>query len=240
MTCAVQDRTPKILLVDDDADLSAMLCEYLESEGFAVECAINGVDGVARALSGEHDAMILDIMMPRMNGIEVLRELRRTSQLPVLMLTAKGDQVDRVIGLELGADDYLAKPAFPRELVARLRAIMRRTPRKDQVADPLELGPLLVQVAARRVAWHGAPVELTATEFNLLVLLARAGDDVATKDDLSLQGLGRTRQSYDRSVDVHVSNLRLKLEAASGGAMGVETVRGVGYRLLVLPGSPRQ
>lgn len=210
-----------------------MLVEYLEREGFVVECVYNGADGVARALSGDHDAVILDVMLPRMNGIEVLRELRRTSQVPVLMLTAKGDQIDRVIGLELGADDYVPKPAYPRELVARLRAILRRNVRPGPVADPVEVGPLEVQVAARRAAWQGAAIELTASEFNLLVLLARAGDDVSTKDALSLEALGRARQSYDRSVDVHVSNLRLKLEAASAGALAIETVRGVGYRLQV-------
>jgi len=228
----VTTSSPSILLVDDDAELSALLREYLEGEGFEVEAVFNGVDGVARALSGQHDAVILDVMLPRMNGIDVLREIRRTSRIPVLMLTAKGDQVDRVVGLELGADDYVPKPHYPRELVARLRAILRRNGHSDsRTVDPVIRGRLEVQVATRRVTWDGKPVDLTASEFNLLVALARAGDEVMTKDALSLQGLGRPRQSYDRSVDVHVSNLRLKLEASSAGSVGIETVRGVGYRL---------
>lgn len=227
---------PSILLVDDDAELSALLREYLEGEGFVVEAVFNGADGAQRALSGEHDAVILDVMLPRMNGIDVLREIRRASQIPVLMLTARGDQVDRVVGLELGADDYVAKPHYPRELVARLRAVLRRNSAVGKpLADPLANGPLEVQVAARRASWQGVQLELTASEFNLLVVLMRTGDDVATKDALSQQGLGRVRQSYDRSVDVHVSNLRIKLEATSGSAVAIETVRGVGYRLMVAP-----
>lgn len=241
---------PRILLVDDDADLSALLREYLEREGFAVEAVFNGADGVAQALGGRFDAVILDVMLPRLNGIEALRQIRSASMVPVLMLTAKGDQVDRVVGLELGADDYVAKPYYPRELVARLRAILRRrapdpalpgAPALPRAAEPrhLALGGLDVQVAARRAAWRGAPLDLTPSEFNILVALLRAGEDVATKDALSIEGLGRPRQSYDRSVDVHVSNLRLKLEAATTGALGIETVRGVGYRLALARGDGR-
>jgi two-component system OmpR family response regulator len=232
----VNGNRPSILVVDDDAELSALLRKYLESEGFAVEAVLNGADGVTRALSGEHDAVILDVMLPRLSGIEILREIRRSSQVPVLMLTAKGDPVDRVIGLELGADDYVAKPHYPRELVARLRAVLRRqAPAGKAPAAQLTTGELKVHVAARRATWRGSAIELTASEFNLLVVLLRTGDDVATKDALSLHGLGRVRQSYDRSVDVHVSNLRLKLEASSGGLVIIETVRSVGYRLRVVP-----
>jgi len=228
--------SPHILIVDDDADLSALLREYLESEGFRVEAVFNGEDGVTRACSGEHDAVILDVMMPRLNGVEALRRIRQACDVPVLMLTARGDQIDRVVGLELGADDYVAKPYYPRELVARLRAVLRRhAPAADARPANLSMGALDLQVAARRVSWGGRAIDLTASEFNLLVVLARSGDNVATKDDLSLQGLGRERQSYDRSVDVHVSNLRLKLEAASAGALAIETIRGVGYRLRVTP-----
>lgn len=230
----VDDESPirTILLVDDDVDLSAMLSEYLESEGFRVEAVFNGVDGVTRALSGEHDAIVLDIMLPRLSGIDALRQIRQTSDVPVLMLTAKGDQVDRVVGLELGADDYVAKPYYPRELVARLRAVLRRQgvvmPARGAV---LQLGDLVVRATERRASWKDDAIDLTATEFNMLVALLRAGDDVQTKDELSLRALGRARQSYDRSFDVHISNLRQKLEGISGGVMGIETVRGVGYRL---------
>ncbi len=230
------DTERTILLVDDDAELSAMLGEYLTSEGFAVESVHNGADGVMRALSGEHGAVILDIMLPKLNGVEALRHIRQASDIPVIMLTARGDQIDRVVGLELGADDYIAKPYFPRELVARLRAVLRRrTSLADSGSDAatgvLTHGGLEVQVAARRASWHGRPIELTATEFNMLATLMRPGDDVITKDALSLSGLGRARQSYDRSVDVHVSNLRAKLAGVSGGAIAIETIRGVGYRL---------
>ncbi|MFC4253906.1 response regulator [Altererythrobacter xixiisoli] len=228
----VADTERSILLVDDDAELSAMLGEYLTSEGFAVESVHNGQDGVKRALSGEHGAVILDIMLPKLNGVEALRHIRQASDIPVIMLTARGDQIDRVVGLELGADDYIAKPYFPRELVARLRAVLRRrTSPAEAGAAVLTSGGLEVQVSARRASWHGQPIDLTATEFNMLVTLMRPGDDVITKDNLSLSGLGRARQSYDRSVDVHVSNLRTKLAACSDGAIAIETIRGVGYRL---------
>lgn len=223
-----------ILLVDDDRELGAMLGEYLESEGFRVEIVADGTRGLARALSGEHDAVVLDIMLPGLNGIDLLRSLRESNQVPVIMLSARGDEVDKVIGLELGADDYVAKPCYPRELVARLRANLRRQqPAPVEQPRTIALGGLDVHVAARKALWRGTAIELTASEFNILLVLARAGEAVATKDELSLRGLGRARQTYDRSVDVHVSNLRLKLEAISAGAASVETVRGVGYRLAV-------
>ncbi|MBT0668327.1 MULTISPECIES: response regulator transcription factor [Novosphingobium] len=232
---ASDEGAKRILLIDDDVELAALLGEYLESEGFVVDAVANGVQGIARALEGGHDVVVLDIMMPGLSGIDVLRRLRETSEVPVLMLTARGDEIDRVIGLELGADDYVAKPCFPRELVARLRAILRRQrplPGQTFAATPtLRAGALEIQVPERRALWQGRALELTPTEFNILVLLVRGGEAVATKDELSLRGLGRARQSYDRSIDVHVSNLRLKLEAGSGGAAGIETVRGVGYRL---------
>ena len=220
-----------ILLVDDDAALSAMVREYLEAEGFSVEMRGDGVTGLERALEGDLDAVILDVMMPEMNGIEVLRRLRQQSNVPVLMLTAKGDQIDRVLGLELGADNYIAKPYYPRELVARLRAVLRRGPSVPPPASSFTLLDLQVQPSARRAAWNGQELDLTATEFAILDALMRACDDVSTKNDLSLHALGRRREAYDRSVDVHVSNLRLKLQAATGGRIAIETIRGVGYRL---------
>ncbi|WP_454798141.1 response regulator transcription factor [Novosphingobium lindaniclasticum] len=232
----MQEEAKRILLIDDDLELGAMLGEYLESEGFRVEIVTDGLDGMRRALSGEHDAVVLDIMLPRLNGIEVLRQLRENNEVPVIMLSARGDEVDKVIGLELGADDYVAKPCYPRELVARLRANLRRHYPADRTPLPppvVEAGGLEVQVAARKALWLGSAVELTASEFNILLVLARAAEAVSTKDELSLRGLGRARQSYDRSVDVHVSNLRIKLEGASQGAASIETIRGVGYRLQV-------
>lgn len=232
----MEEDAKRILLIDDDLELGAMLGEYLESEGFRVEIVADGLAGMQRAVSGEHDAIVLDIMLPRLNGIELLRQLRETNEVPVIMLSARGDEVDKVIGLELDADDYVAKPCYPRELVARIRANLRRHQPSERGAPApamLTAGRLEVQVAARKALWQGKLGELTASEFNILLVLLRAGEAVATKDDLSLRGLGRPRQSYDRSVDVHVSNLRIKLEAVSQGGARVETIRGVGYRLQV-------
>lgn len=221
-----------VLLIDDDTELSQMLSEFLAEEGFSVTAAINGEEGTELALSGRFAAVILDIMLPRVNGVEVLRRVREESAVPIVMLTARGDYVDRIVGLELGADDYVAKPYHPRELVARLRAVLRRagTPRSG---GPLSIDVLKLDAARRETSWDGHPVELTATEFNLLEALMRSGDTVATKDALSLAALGRARQPYDRSIDVHTSNLRLKLDSATAGRIAIETVRGVGFRLRV-------
>lgn len=219
-----------ILIIDDDAVLSRMLGEFLSEEGFSVTTATNGEDGAVLALSGRFAAVILDIMLPRINGVEVLRRVRAESAVPVIMLTARGTFVDRIVGLELGADDYVAKPYHPRELVARLRAILRRTngPRSE---GALTLGALSLDSARRDASWRSQPIDLTATEFKLLETLMISGENVATKDALSLTVLGRTRQPYDRSIDVHASNLRLKLEKATTGEIMVETIRGVGYRV---------
>lgn len=218
------------LLIDDDVEFCCMLGEYLNGEGFAVTTASNGQDGAELALRGRFAVVILDVMLPGESGIEVLRRIRQNSSVPVVMLTARGDSIDRVIGLELGADDYIAKPYYPRELVARVRAVLRRAGGAKQVG-PLSLGPLTLDPSKREAQWQGRMIELTATEFNLLQALMREGQSVSTKDELSLAVLGRQRQRYDRSIDVHASNLRQKLERVSGGATGVETIRGVGYRL---------
>jgi two-component system OmpR family response regulator len=224
-------RPHRVLVVDDDVDLSAMLREYLEAEGFEISTEANGRAGLSAALSGQHDAVILDIMLPQMNGMEVLRLLRRESQVPVIMLTAKGDNVDRVIGLECGADDYLAKPYYPRELVARLRAVLRRRPTPEEPrTSALSCGPLAIDTETRRGAFNGRPMQLTASEFNILVALLRAGDCVSSKDELSKKALGRVWELYDRSLDVHISNMRQKIQAMGAG-IEIETVRGVGYRL---------
>lgn len=221
----------RVLLIDDDAELSAMVAEYLAGEGFETRAVHNGEDGVAEALSGDYCAVILDVMMPRLSGIEVLRRVRQSSQVPVIMLTAKGDDIDRVVGLEMGADDYVPKPCYPRELLARLRAILRRAPAPEappQRPDQLSAGRLVLWPAQRRVEQAGAALELTASEFNLLEILMRSGEEVASKEQLSLQALGRHHEAYDRSVDVHMSNLRQKL---NGSEVEIETVRGIGYRL---------
>jgi two-component system OmpR family response regulator len=227
-----------VLLVDDDVDLTTMLRQYLENEGFKVTVDFNGRDAVAAATSGAYDAVLLDVMLPTVTGIDLLRRIRQESTIPVIMLTAKGDQVDRVIGLELGADDYVPKPYYAPELVARLRAVLRRRNGAPVGADgqaELSLSELRVNAPARRVTWRGAAVQLTTTEFNLLVALLQSGDRVATRDQLSRNVLGRPWETYDRSIDVHANNLRQKLVGASEGALEIETVRGVGYRARARP-----
>lgn len=222
-----------VLLVDDDVDLSRMLQQYLEKENFRVAMDFNGKQAVAAATSGVYDAIILDVMLPTITGIELLRRIRQDSTIPIIMLTAKGDQVDRVIGLELGADDYIPKPYYPPELVARLRAVLRRrNDARTGANEETELGlsDLKVNLPAHRVTWRDAPVQLTTTEFNLLVALLQFGDRVATRDQLSRNVLGRPWENYDRSIDVHANNLRQKLLTASEGTVEIETVRGVGYR----------
>ncbi len=224
-----------ILLIDDDPALSEMLTEYLAGDGIRTTVAFSGPAGVGAALSGQFDAVILDIMLPGMDGSEVLRRIRQASSVPVIMLTAKGGDVDRVIGLEMGADDYIAKPYFPRELVARLRAVLRR--QREPAPPPpnpiFRSGRLELSPGKREVLWDGKPFDLTTSEFDLLEILIRAGDQVSSKDALSLKVLGRPRETYDRSVDVHVSNLRKKLGTTTGDSAEIETVRGFGYRLKV-------
>ncbi|MFH1805949.1 MAG: response regulator transcription factor [Pseudomonadota bacterium] len=224
----------RILLIDDDAELGAMLAEYLDGEGFAVSVVYNGQDGIRHALSGDYAAVLLDIMMPGIGGIEVLRQVRGQSMIPVIMLTAKGDDVDRVVGLELGADDYIPKPYYPRELVARLRAVLRRFEKPAAGAgngDDLIQGPLRLNPSRRSVYFGDVEMDLTVSEFNLLEILIRAQTRVLSKNELSMKVLGRPREVYDRSIDVHMSNLRQKLHQVSGDAGLIETVRGFGYRL---------
>lgn len=223
----------KILLIDDDDDLTAMLAEYLAGEGFDADSVGTAAAGCEAALSGAYDAVILDVMLPGANGIDTLRAIRRESDVPVIMLTAKGTDSERVVGLEVGADDYVTKPYYAPELVARLRAVLRRPARGEvrSVGELLAFGELALDPGGRRVTWREIPIELTATEFNFLEALLRADGWVVTKDELSLRLLGRRRQSYDRSIDVHASNLRHKVEPLTGGSVRIATVRGVGWRL---------
>lgn len=210
-----------------------MLSAYLGTEGFVTTTIGDGGEAVAAALSGAHDAVILDIMLPSVSGIDVLRELRRRSDIPVIMLTARGDNLDRIVGLEMGADDYVSKPYDPRELVARLRAVLRRRPRDGRQGERrmLTAAGLTLTPGTRQVHWTGQRIELTPSEFNVLEALLRADGAVCSKDDLSLEALGRRREPYDRSLDVHVSNIRQKLLVAGATDMAIETVRGVGYRI---------
>lgn len=220
-----------VLVIDDDRALSEMLTEYLAGEGFETTVVHDGLAGAQAACDSRYDAVILDVMLPSLSGIEVLRHIRKSSIVPIIMLTAKGDDIDRVLGLEMGADDYVAKPYYPRELIARLRAILRRQALdRGESRAPLHMAGLSLNPATREAWGAGAPLDLTASEFNILEALMRTMDRILTKDELSLQVLGRPREPYDRSIDVHVSNLRRKLNAADG-QLEIETVRGIGYRL---------
>lgn len=224
----------KVLLIDDDVELGAMLKEYLEHEGFQTDVVLDGESGVSRLQGGAYDIAVLDVMMPGISGIEALRRIREFSRIPVLMLTARGDDLDRVLGLELGADDYVPKPCTPRELVARLRAILRRVlqPQGGSDSSVVVAGQLSLWPGRRRAEWDGKPMDLTSTEFNLLEALAREAGNVVSKAVLSEQGLGRPLSRYDRSIDVHVSNLRHKLGNLEDGRSWIQTVRGIGYQLI--------
>jgi DNA-binding response OmpR family regulator len=224
-----------VLLVDDDVELCEMLIEYLGTEGFIVDAVHDGESGTQQALSGKYDVVILDVMLPGINGFEVLRRIRATSHTPVLMLTARGDDVDRIVGLEMGSDDYLPKPCNPRELVARLRAILRRSQQAaisgtDAPPAILCVRDLEVHPASRRAIRGGEVLSLTSTEYNLLEVLIRNTGRVVTKEDLSEQALGRKLTHYDRSIDMHVSKLRRKLGSGPDGQPLIQTVRGIGYQ----------
>lgn len=222
-----------VLLVDDDVELAEMLGDYLAQDGFEVTTRHDGESGVEAALSGDFAIAVLDVMMPKLSGIEVLRRIRAAGSLPVLMLTAKGDDLDRIVGLELGADDYVPKPCQPRELAARLRAILRRTAQAaDATQVPIVVGALRIRPELRRVESDGAVVELTSTEFNLLEILARHAGRPVSKSDLSEQALGRPLARYDRSIDVHLSSIRHKLGTLADGRSCIQTVYRQGYQLI--------
>jgi DNA-binding response OmpR family regulator len=224
----------QVLLIDDDTELVGMFTEYMEQEGFRVACAHDGETGAREALSGQYAIAILDVMMPRMNGIETLRRIRAASRIPVLMLTGRGDDADRILGLELGADDYVTKPCTPRELTARVRAILRRTQASgsDGPGITLTVGKLTMLPEQRRASWDGALLELTSTEFNLLEVLARNAGRPVSKNELSEQGLGRPLARFDRNIDVHLSSLRHKLGTLSDGRSCLQTVYRLGYQLI--------
>jgi two-component system response regulator CpxR len=221
-----------ILIADDDTELAGLLREYFESEGFLVRLAHDGASALEEARKPDLDLVVLDVMMPGMNGMDVLKELRKESRLPVIMLTARGDDMDRILGLELGADDYVPKPCNPRELLARIRAVTRRAQNQSEHgiirADDLELNQ-----GNRTLSKAGENVELTSTEFSILLSLLQNRGDVVSKRDLYLTALGREPVPHDRSVDMHVSNLRRKLGPDPRGESRIETIRGIGYQFRV-------
>ncbi len=229
----------KILIIDDDEELCELVSEYLSVEGFTTEAVHDGETGLQRALSNEYEMAILDVMLPRKNGFDVLRDLRKSSKLPVLMLTAKGDDMERIVGLEIGADDYLPKPFNPRELVARLRAVLRRVQDTDEkkaaAAEALTVDDIEVSLTGRTAKIDGTELNLTAVEFDLLVALLEQAGKIVKKEDLSQRVLDRRLSPFDRSLDMHVSNLRKKLGARSGDeSERIKTIRSVGYIYTVI------
>ncbi|MBI0097591.1 MULTISPECIES: response regulator transcription factor [Snodgrassella] len=220
----------RVLLIDDDNLLTELLTEYLTAEGLEVSRVADGEAGVKEILTGQYDVVVLDSMMPKMNGLDVLKTVRVQSKIPIIMLTAKGDDIDRIIGLEMGADDYVPKPCQPRELLARINAILRRTHQShdnDQngIPNSISASGVVLYPAKRQVTIEEEPLELTSTEFNLLEVLMRHAGQVVSKETLSLEALDRKLAKFDRSIDVHISSIRHKL----GNASLIQTVRGLGY-----------
>ncbi|QLG88915.1 response regulator transcription factor [Chitinibacter bivalviorum] len=224
---------PRVLLVDDDVELLELLSEYLQQEGFSVELAHDGLSGAQAALGGQFDIAVIDVMMPQMNGIEALRKIRTLSNLPVILLTAMGDDADRIIGLELGADDYVPKPSSAREITARIRAILRRSQGlANDTLSGIKVGELELWPTQRRAQWAGKPLELTSTEYSLLEVLAQFAGRPVSKDQLSQQALGRPLAKFDRSIDVHLSSIRHKLGTLPDGRSCIQTVFRQGYQLI--------
>jgi len=226
----------RVLIVDDDVDLCRLLGERLSPEGFALEAVHDGPRGLERVLSQEHALVILDLMLPGMGGLDVLRRVRKQSPVPVLILTARGEDVDRILGLEIGADDYLPKPFNPRELIARIRAILRRTGRTAATGNSVSVGDLQLDPAAREARMDGLPIDLTSVEFNLLETLLREAGHVVTREQLTETVLGRKLGPFDRVIDVHISNLRKKLNRAHDEER-IKAVRGSGYVFVVRSGT---
>lgn len=223
-----------LLIIDDDIELCTLLSERLAEEGFVLHAVHNGRDGLERAIAGGHSLVILDVMLPRMGGMEVLRELRTHSSVPVLMLTARGDDIDRIVGLEVGADDYLPKPFNPRELVARIKAILRRLDERRTGPNSFAAGDITIDIALREAWAGGKSVQLTTVEFALLEALVRNAGRALSRDYLTDAALGRKLGSFDRSIDVHISNLRKKLDT-HGDVERIKTIRGSGYLLAPRP-----
>ena len=225
----------KLLVIDDDKKLCDLLSEYMGQEGFTIEATHDGKAGAAKAITGNFDLIILDVMLPGENGFEVLRKIRAKINTPIVMLTARGDDVDKIIGLEMGADDYLPKPFNTRELVARIRTVLRRTkPERDEeevltASKRLVIGDIEMDLGTRNVICSGSPVELTSVEFNLLEYLLRNAGELVSREDLTFKVLGRRLTAYDRSIDGYVSKLRKKLGHEVSGNERIKAIRSVGY-----------
>ena len=235
MQTPLSQRDARILLIDDDLQLGSMLGDYFVTDRLELVVTTSGEEGLQRVAADNFDLLILDIMLPGLSGLEVLQRVRRSSDVPVIMLTARGDDVDRIIGLEFGADDYVPKPFNPRELVARIKAILRRSQRNGGDATRLELGGIELDLRTHRVTVGGHDVRVTGTEFEILRCLLETPGKVVSKEQLSERALGRRLMPYDRSIDTHISNLRGKLERSGSRQSTIQNQRGVGY--LLIPGS---
>ena len=224
-----------VLIVDDDRELAQMLTEYLTAEGFVTAVAHDGSTALNKLATNKYELVILDVMLPSLNGFDVLRNLRQSLSVPVIMLTAHGTDVDRIVGLELGADDYLGKPFNPRELVARIRAVLRRFSVREGASGapalPVTVGPLRIEPATFGVTLEGKQIRLTGTEFRVLEMLMRTPGQVQSRDLLTERVLGRKLTPYDRSIDTHISNLRRKLGLGVPGLPEIRSIRGTGYVL---------
>lgn len=214
-----------LLIIDDDTELCALLAEFLTREGYSVALEHDGASGLERVLGGNFALIVLDLMLPTLDGFALLKQLRTKSRVPVLMLTARGEDVDRIVGLELGADDYLAKPFNPRELIARIRAILRRA--QSPLQGRLEVNGVTIDPGTREVTCDGHPIEMTTLEFDILEVLMRSAGHVVSRDALMESMYNRKATPFDRSIDMHVSHLRKKLEL---DRTLIKTVRGVGYQ----------
>lgn len=221
-----------ILIVDDDTELCELLQEFFSAEKLVSECVNDGISALAKVKTGDFDLVVLDVMLPEMNGRDVLKEIRKFSKIPVIMLTAKGDEIDRILGLELGADDYMPKPFSPRELVARIRAVFRRldmTAASEKGSYKIELNGMTLDSSIKTATKDGQVLSLTEVEFSLLEQLMRSAGTVVERQDLAFKVLGRRLAYDDRSLDVHMSNLRKKLGNNLGGTELIKTIRGIGY-----------
>lgn len=218
-----------ILIIDNDKTLTTLLTQHLAPEGYDVTSVHDGENGLKKALNQHFDAIILDIMLPKLNGFEVLQSIREHLDTPVLMLTARGDDIDRIVGLEIGADDYLTKPCSTRELIARLRALLRRSQKASAQKSILVHEHIKVDCSQRKATNAGLPLELTNTEFNILEMLMKSPGQAFSKEELTEYALGRKFTAFDRSIDVHISNLRNKLGNNTSGEELVKTIRGFGY-----------
>jgi DNA-binding response OmpR family regulator len=221
-----------ILIIDDDRELGGMLREFLAPDHFRLSACTSGEEGLEALDNDRYELVILDIMLPGMSGIDVLKAIRRTSDIPVIMLTARGDDLDRILGLEFGADEYLSKPFNPRELLARIKAILRRASPGGERSHLIQAGDIELDTRSRQVKANGEPLRLTGTEFEMLHCLMKAPGDVVSRETLSRDALGRGLLPYDRSIDTHISNVRRKLDDAGVDNPTIQNQRGVGYRLL--------